>query len=58
MHGVVRVKESEAINSPKPKAIKKVAFTKSTTCFLIIEFVTPKESHMVEVQIESQIMSK
>jgi hypothetical protein len=52
------VKESEAINSPKPKAIKKVAFTKSTTCFLIIEFVTPKESHMVEVQIESQIMSK
>jgi hypothetical protein len=25
-------------------AIKKVALTKSTTCFLIIEFVIPKES--------------
>jgi hypothetical protein len=38
---MVRVKESEAINSRKPifcmAIIKKVALTKSTTCFLIIE---------------------
>lgn len=57
---MVRVKESEAINLLKLifcMAIKKVGLTKSTRCFLIIEFVIPKESYMVEVQIESQIMS-
>ncbi len=44
---MVRVKESEAINLLKPifcMAIKKVGLTKSTRCFLIIEFVIPKES--------------